>query len=113
MAWLRWVNENNVDLNRNFLFESQAFGKVSDTYRRLNPWLNPQQSAQLVDWFYARAVGCVLYHGLRATKQAVAEGQHEFPQGLCYGGNCLQCGPQILRSPRLPQDDMIVEGRPH
>ena len=96
MAWLRRVNENNVDLNRNFLFDEQAFGHVSDVYRRLNPLLNPEQKRGWSDWFYARAAWYVLCHGFRGPKQAVAEGQYEFPQGLFYGGNCLQQEPQRL-----------------
>ena len=72
MAWLRRGNEKNVDLNRNFLFNGQVFGKVSDTYRHLNGLLNPQQESRLVDWFYVHALWHVLCHGSRGPKQAVA-----------------------------------------
>jgi len=96
MAWLRRANENNVDLNRNFLFDGQAYANVSEAYRRLSPLINPERNGRLVGGFYARAVWHVLRHGMTATKQAVAEGQYEFPQGLFYGGNCLQQGPQRL-----------------
>src|SRR6058998_1186854 len=41
MAWLRRVNENNVDLNRNFLAD-ETFSGVPPTYAVLDSFLNPQ-----------------------------------------------------------------------
>jgi len=96
MAWLRRWNENNVDLNRNFLFEEEAFRSASEVYRRLNSLLNPKKNARLVDLFYVRALLYVLCHGIRGPKQAVAEGQYEFQKGLFYGGDRLEQGPQKL-----------------
>jgi predicted deacylase len=41
MAWLRRFNENNVDLNRNFLPAGVGRPTASEAYRRLEKFLNP------------------------------------------------------------------------
>jgi hypothetical protein len=88
MAWLRRVNENNVDLNRNFRVEESYRGSPP-AYARLNPFLNPS-TAPAPDFFFARAVGLILRHGMTALKQAVVGGQYEFPKGLFFGGKEMQ-----------------------
>ena len=92
MAWLRRVNENNVDLNRNFLFDNEPRGGAHELYRRINPVLNPR-SPPGFDFFHLQAMCLVLRHGFRPLKQAVAQGQYEFPLGLFFGGGELQPGP--------------------
>src|SRR5689334_17575661 len=54
MAWLRRANENNVDLNRNFLLNGERFEGAPALYRTLDPLLNPQ-SAPSHDAFRVRA----------------------------------------------------------
>ena len=41
MAWLRRVNEHNVDLNRNFLGANDAYAGAPDGYSPLDAFLNP------------------------------------------------------------------------
>ncbi len=41
MAWLRRANENNVDLNRNFLRRDERWEGAPALYPRLDPLLNP------------------------------------------------------------------------
>ncbi len=86
MSWLRRFNENNVDLNRNFLATHERFGGVADAYRQLNGFLNPQSPPAAFDLFLPRAGGYVARYGFRRLKQAIAEGQYEYPQGLFFGG---------------------------
>jgi hypothetical protein len=92
MAWLRRTNENNVDLNRNFLVRGEAWSGAPPLYAALDPFLNPP-SPPAPDAFALRALGIVLRHGLRRPLQAIAEGQYEFPRGLFYGGRALEAGP--------------------
>lgn len=94
MAWLRRTNENNVDLNRNFLRDGERWSGVSEAYRKIDPTLNPP-SPPARDFFILRAQALALRHGFQALKQAVAEGQYEFPRGLFYGG------PELAEGPRL------------
>jgi hypothetical protein len=93
MAWLRRVNENNVDLNRNFLGADERRERTSVLYRLLDPLLNPP-SPPGTDAFVLRLAAFALRHGLTATRQAIAEGQFDFPRGLFFGGTSLEPGPR-------------------
>jgi hypothetical protein len=97
MAWLRRVNENNVDLNRNFLNPHESRCGASTGYTLLYPLLNPQAPPSF-DFFSLRAVFAILRFGYGRLKQAIAEGQYDYPNGLFYGGQALQTGPQLYRS---------------
>ncbi len=94
MAWLRRANETNVDLNRNFLPSGERWEGAPALYPRLDPLINPP-SPPGRDGFRARLALLALRHGLRAPRQAIAEGQYEFPKGLFYGGRSLEEGPRL------------------
>ncbi len=85
MAWRRRYNENNVDLNRNFVVDEAKRSGAADAYHRLAGLLNPTRLPG-VDMFYPRALFSILNHGMPALRQAVAEGQYEYPKGLFFGG---------------------------
>lgn len=63
MAWLRRVNENNVDLNHNFLAADEKYEGTPSS-----------------DPFLLRAAYRMLWG-------KDLEGQYKFPQGLAYGGH--------------------------
>jgi len=94
MAWLRRTDENNVDLNRNFLLNGERWSGAPGLYSVLDPLLNPA-SPPANDGFSVRAAATVLRYGLHRVKQAVAEGQYEFPRGLFFGGKELAAGPRL------------------
>lgn len=94
MTWLRRVNENNVDLNRNFLGAGERWEGAPPLYSTLDPLLNPPTPAG-TDRFWLRLGAMALRHGPRALKQAIAEGQYEFPRGLFFGGRSLEAGPRL------------------
>lgn len=94
MAWLRRANENNVDLNRNFLRAHERWDGAPMLYPRLDPLLNPP-SAPVRDGFWLRLALLAMRHGPRAVRQAIAEGQYEFPRGLFFGGKSLEPGPRL------------------
>ena len=85
MAWLRRANERNVDLNRNFLLNGEHWSGAPELYSALDPLLNPA-SPPAHDGFSVRAAATVMRYGFHRVKQAVAEGQYEFPRGLFFGG---------------------------
>jgi hypothetical protein len=95
MAWLRRTNENNVDLNRNFLVNGEAFSGAPPLYAALDPLLNPPTPPGH-DGFRVRAAATAMRYGFHRVKQAIAEGQYEYPKGLFYGGSELQAGPRAL-----------------
>jgi hypothetical protein len=94
MAWLRRVNENNVDLNRNFLGAEETYTGAPDHYIALNHLLNPESPPQF-DFFLLRTIGKILKSGFNALKQAIVGGQYDYPKGLFYGGKHLEEGPQL------------------
>lgn len=85
-AWRRRQNEDNVDLNRNFLDWSRPPPErlfYAELDRLLNPKaVGPQSDAE----FEAEAGRLLAQHGLPWLQARVAEGQYAFPQGLYYGG---------------------------
>jgi hypothetical protein len=85
----RW-NESNVDLNRNFMLPGEPYSGCAETYHRLQSLLNPETPPSRWDLFYLQAIGVVVRHGMSKVKQAIAEGQYEYPQGLFFGGNRLE-----------------------
>lgn len=94
MAWLRRANENNVDLNRNLLGPGERWVGAPALYPRIDGLLNPPAPPSS-DLFRLRLGMLALRHGVRALKQAIAEGQYQYARGLFYGGNALQPGPAL------------------
>jgi len=96
MSWLRRVNENNVDLNRNFP-STGSYAGAPPTYANLDPFLNPR-SRPAYDFFFSKAACYVFRYGMTPVKQSVAGGQYEFPDGLFFGGKQLEEGPRIYEA---------------
>lgn len=115
MAWLRRVNESNVDLNRNFLRAGEAcigepWQGADATYAKLNDLLNPA-SPPGYDAFYLRAALAVMRFGFATLQQAVAGGQYEFAQGLFFGGRAQEQGPRMYEqwlSKNFPEVEKLV-----
>ena len=93
MAWHRRVNENNVDLNRNFLPAGRPYRGASDGYHAMTGILNPT-SPPGFDFFMLRAASKIAQHGFNTLKQAITEGQYSFEKGLFFGGRQLEEGPR-------------------
>jgi Protein of unknown function (DUF2817) len=96
MAWLRRFNENNVDLNRNFVGE-EVDCNPPPYWDPVNALLNPA-SPPGWDGFYARAALMLLRYGMPTVRQAVAGGQRVNPKGLFYGGLALEPGMAAYRN---------------
>ncbi len=86
-AWLRRVNEENVDVNRNFLLGGEAFKGSPPGYAALDGLLNPRKPPSVWEPFTAKALLTIARHGMQSLKQAVASGQYDFPKGLFFGGS--------------------------
>jgi Protein of unknown function (DUF2817) len=97
-SWLRRVNENNVDLNRNSV-KSFDITKIHPDYETLFDLINPadlEPAAELARWEAIAAF--IQQHGERAFQQAVAEGQYKYPKGVQFGGHETQASTQHLQS---------------
>ncbi|OJX37231.1 MAG: hypothetical protein BGO74_14335 [Burkholderiales bacterium 68-12] len=81
---LRRVTHENVDLNRNF----QDFGRslpVNEAYRDIAHWLIPATWPPEAE-NQAAVQQYIATHGEAAWQAAITRGQHEYPQGLFFGG---------------------------
>src|SRR5439155_10063543 len=102
MAHLRRVNENNVDLNRNFVTVNDRricsrLEEAFQAYRRFDRFLNPA-SPPARDFYRLKAAYVILKYGMPPLKQAVVGGQYWFPQGLFYGGQLVHEDAGIVES---------------
>ena len=95
-AWRRRVNEDNVDLNRNFLLAGQPFQGAHAAYRELDGLLNPKRPPSRLEPFMLVAGSKVLRHGFSALKNAIAQGQYDFPGGVFFGGKAPSRSQLIL-----------------
>lgn len=86
-AWLRRVNEDNIDPNRNCLLPGQEYAGSPPGYAELDSLLNPRCPPSRCDLFPVRAGWAIARKGMSALKRAVASGQYEFPHGLFFGGS--------------------------
>ncbi len=86
-AWLRRVNEDNIDLNRNFLDFSQPLPE-NPGYEDLHHLMLPDDWAagghqQIVDGLAAYGEA----HGEAALRAAIARGQYAHADGPFFGGS--------------------------
>lgn len=86
-AHRRRFNEDNIDLNRNFLLPGEEYRGSPPGYAELDSLLNPHRPPGRFDPFPLRAAWAVLRHGLPKLKQAIAVGQYDQPKGLFFGGS--------------------------
>jgi hypothetical protein len=85
-AWLRRVNEEGVDLNRNFVDFEQPLPS-SAAYEPLHECLVPPawEGAERAR-ADAALQGLIQQRGMRAVQTALSSGQYTRPTGLFYGG---------------------------
>lgn len=93
-AWRRRWNENNVDLNRNFLLPGEPFEGSPPLYAKLDSLVNPPSPPSRWEPFLLKAGLAVLKYGASAIAQSLPVGQYDYPRGLFFGGN----GPEELQS---------------
>ena len=111
----RRVNEENVDLNRNFMLNARAYAGAPEGYARLNGLLNPASPPSPFEPFKLKMLWKISTLGLQALKQSVAGGQYEYPRGLFFGGTgaCAStrivqnnCDAWLAASPRIVHLDL-------
>lgn len=86
MAHGRRVNEDNIDLNRNFLGPEEPWRGLPEGFNEVERLLHPRGPRPRPDLFTLRALLLSLRHG-RAAIHAPAVGQYDRPRGLFFGGN--------------------------
>jgi hypothetical protein len=86
-AHLTRTNEDNIDLNRNFIDYSKP-PRANPKYDTIHPWIVPQ------DWFGESRKNAdqaiadfIQSHGERNLQTILLQGQYTQPEGLFYGGD--------------------------
>lgn len=92
MKNMRRYNENNVDLNRNFIEDWDNFDLSSNTeYPKVDKFLQPEGKMGNAFWhevgFYLSLAKEAIFTGADTISNALLTGQYEYPEGVYYGGN--------------------------
>lgn len=95
-SWVRRVNEDNVDLNRNFR-SFEPLPPPNGAYAEVHGFIVPATWPPAPD-DHARLAAYVQARGERALQAAVSSGQCEFPDGLFYAGTAPAWSNRVLRS---------------
>ena len=91
MKYYRRYNENNVDLNRNFILDWDSFDLSSNKeYPKVDTFLGPTGKIGNGLWhevgFYLSLGKTAITDGADTISDALLTGQYEYPQGVYYGG---------------------------
>jgi hypothetical protein len=95
-AWLRRVNEENVDLNSNFHDFAEPLPS-SESYERLHDWLIPPEWEGSTREQTDAALRGYANKDFRKFQAELTAGQYTRPNGLFYGGNQPTWSNQMLR----------------
>jgi len=94
MKHYRKVNENSVDLNRNFVFDGNFDPAINPEFQRVEYLINPQNRMRSFGienlCFWGRVLKALLTAGYAVTSRASLLGQHHTPNGFYYGGTSHQ-----------------------
>ncbi|MBD2435314.1 DUF2817 domain-containing protein [Nostoc sp. FACHB-110] len=86
-AWGRRWNEDNIDLNRNFLLENEEYRGSPPMYGQLNGFFNPTSPPSSFEPFLMKAIATIFRYGIDALINTLPVGQFDYPQGLFFGGH--------------------------
>ena len=92
MKYMRRYNENNVDLNRNFIEDWDSFDLSSNKeYPKVDKFLQPEGKMGNAFWhevsFYLSLAKEAIFTGADTISDALLTGQYEYAEGVYYGGN--------------------------
>ena len=102
MKYFRRYNENNVDLNRNFILDWDSFDLSSNKeYPKVDTFLGPTGKIGNGLWhevgFYLSLGKTAITDGADTISDALLTGQYEYPQGVYYGGNGDEASTAYLK----------------
>jgi predicted deacylase len=95
-AWDRRVNEDNADVNRNFVDHEKP--PVNEAYAALAEHIAPRDIArETMKAANAKLRAYSDRHGDFALQEAITKGQYAYPDGLYYGGAKESWSARMLR----------------
>lgn len=97
----RRVNENNIDLNRNFIWDWKKHDKhINKNYQHIKVTLNPTKPcSDIVSNYLEFVLGIlksIIKIGVKKFHHASKLGQYEYPKNLFYGGSSYEKSTQIM-----------------
>ena len=96
-AWLRRFNEDNIDINRNFVDHTKPY-PPNPEYETLADAIAPEEyTDEAAEKAKAKLLGYVEQYGLPALQFIVTRGQYTHPKGLHFGGNFETWSNRTLR----------------
>ena len=97
-AWVRRVNENNIDLNRNFIDHGKP-APDSPRYRVLRDAICPSAwSSESEREVGQRFAAYAAEHGAMGLQEAIMHGQYFDAEGVCFGGKGDSWSNRTLRA---------------
>lgn len=102
MKYFRRYNENNVDLNRNFILDWETFDLSSNKeYPKVDTFLGPTGKIGNALWheagFYLSLGKTAVTDGAGTISDALLTGQYQYPQGVYYGGTGEEASTVYLK----------------
>ena len=102
MKYFRRYNENNVDLNRNFILDWDSFDRSSNKeYPKVDTFLGPEGKIGNGLWhevgFYLSLGKTAITDGADTISDALLTGQYEYPRGVYYGGDGDEASTAYLK----------------
>jgi len=86
--------ENNVDLNRNCSHNPKLYESKNQGYTQLYDMLNPEGEVNTSDlkhvFFPLIGFAKIAKESIGVLRQAILQGQYEYPEGLYFGGENLE-----------------------
>jgi len=111
----RKVNENSVDLNRNFVYKDFD-EKINPDFKTLDYLLTPQRPVRAFFIenlsFWGRVIRALATSGVSHVSTATLLGQHHTPRGFYYGGTQPEEGTKVLMGlyrKALEDYDMVIQ----
>ena len=103
MKYMRRYNENNVDLNRNFILDWDNFDLASNKdYPEVKDFLQPEGKIGNAFWhevdFYLNLAKEAISKGADKVSDALLTGQYEYANGVYYGGNGDEVSTTYLKN---------------
>ena len=102
MKYHRRYNENNVDLNRNFILDWSTFDTtVNKDYPKVDTFLGPKSTMGNIIGhelsFYGSMLVELIQDGADTISNALLGGQYEYAEGVYYGGNGDEASTTYLK----------------
>jgi hypothetical protein len=85
-AWQRRFNEDNVDLNRNFLLAEEEYAGSPPLAGAFRSAMKPARTKTRFGFWSARMALLALRHGVQSFWETLPVGQYDFPDWLFFGG---------------------------